>query len=374
MASFQNLSTVAIFFSGVNASTIQYSYSIAHSPLSIAVNVFWFLSLILSAASAINSQFAIAWLSSRYRSPARYMPRAATWAITQAPLVLLGVSACSFLFGLVCFAFHTFGSRSFLSITISSAAGLVCASLLSITLWQTGELYIGRHPSAGHSWLWPYLCSKKVLLWRLCGYANKPYQHMHRLAKSLVAGLLSFVARRCRRSLDHKHPKILHRLPSPSLDALEILRSTDRAQGFDKRVYPAEDMDEDLWGREYSNGPPIVTPSYFDILNTDGDPLRGLWEHLTPSFKLSLKIPIQFVSLSPDGTHAILGMANKLVSLGPFPLLHCIRRFVHPEGWRWNSEYFEISRNGRFFMARDIGSRADGTSRVWLWDIEVYTF
>jgi WD repeat-containing protein 26 len=47
IAKLQNLSTVATFFSGVTATMVGFSYTNNDTTLGNAVNVFWFMSLIL---------------------------------------------------------------------------------------------------------------------------------------------------------------------------------------------------------------------------------------------------------------------------------------------------------------------------------------
>jgi hypothetical protein len=62
-----NLSTVSTFFSAVTATTIQFSYQL-QSPISAAVNSFWFLSLVFSIAAAVNSLLGLTWKQAMYRS------------------------------------------------------------------------------------------------------------------------------------------------------------------------------------------------------------------------------------------------------------------------------------------------------------------
>ncbi|KAG8919921.1 hypothetical protein FRC00_010734 [Tulasnella sp. 408] len=57
----QNLSTVATFFSGVTATTIQYTFDKTQSHLQQVVNALWITSLVFSIASSINSQLAYHW-------------------------------------------------------------------------------------------------------------------------------------------------------------------------------------------------------------------------------------------------------------------------------------------------------------------------
>lgn len=56
-----NLTTVATFFSAVTATTLQFSFDEVGNPLSDAVNSFWFLSLVFSIASAVNSLLGLTW-------------------------------------------------------------------------------------------------------------------------------------------------------------------------------------------------------------------------------------------------------------------------------------------------------------------------
>lgn len=57
-----NLSTVATFFSAVTATTLQFSYELDDdSNAAVAVNVFWFSSLVFSIAAAVNSLLGLTW-------------------------------------------------------------------------------------------------------------------------------------------------------------------------------------------------------------------------------------------------------------------------------------------------------------------------
>lgn len=56
-----NLSTVATFFSAVTATTLQFSFESTGTPLTDAVNSFWFISLVFSIASAVNSLLGLTW-------------------------------------------------------------------------------------------------------------------------------------------------------------------------------------------------------------------------------------------------------------------------------------------------------------------------
>ena len=57
----QNIGTIATFFSGVTATTLQFSVTTTHKPLADAVNSFWFISLVLSIGAAVNSLLGMTW-------------------------------------------------------------------------------------------------------------------------------------------------------------------------------------------------------------------------------------------------------------------------------------------------------------------------
>lgn len=56
-----NMSTVSTIFSAVTATTMQFSYTNDNTPLAVAVNAFWFTSLVFSIRGAVNSWLAISW-------------------------------------------------------------------------------------------------------------------------------------------------------------------------------------------------------------------------------------------------------------------------------------------------------------------------
>ena len=56
-----NLSTIATFFSGVTATTAQYSYASSESTLDWMTNLLFFGSLVLSISAAINSLLGLTW-------------------------------------------------------------------------------------------------------------------------------------------------------------------------------------------------------------------------------------------------------------------------------------------------------------------------
>ena len=56
-----NLLTIATFFSGVSATTAQFSYDKNQSTLEWMTNLFFFGSLVLSISAAINSLLGLTW-------------------------------------------------------------------------------------------------------------------------------------------------------------------------------------------------------------------------------------------------------------------------------------------------------------------------
>lgn len=59
-----NLSTVATFFSAVTATTLQFSFELKDTKTQVAVNAFWFSSLVFSIAAAVNSLMGLTWKQS----------------------------------------------------------------------------------------------------------------------------------------------------------------------------------------------------------------------------------------------------------------------------------------------------------------------
>lgn len=58
------LTTIATFFSSVTATTLQFSYQEITGHLGSAVNLFWFLSLVFSVSSGVNSLLSMIWRKS----------------------------------------------------------------------------------------------------------------------------------------------------------------------------------------------------------------------------------------------------------------------------------------------------------------------
>ncbi|KAH8109954.1 hypothetical protein DFH11DRAFT_842718 [Phellopilus nigrolimitatus] len=100
------MTTIATFFSAVTSATLQISFqeSSDNSALTIAVNTFFFSSLIFSTASAVQSLLAMAWQRSFIRLPENQW--ASSW-LSKTPLMSLIVSGAFFAIGLCLFVFSS---------------------------------------------------------------------------------------------------------------------------------------------------------------------------------------------------------------------------------------------------------------------------
>lgn len=62
-----SMTTIATFFSSVTATTLQFSYAFSQQDSNkyrSTVNLFWFLSLVFSVSSGVNSLMGMAWRKS----------------------------------------------------------------------------------------------------------------------------------------------------------------------------------------------------------------------------------------------------------------------------------------------------------------------
>ena len=123
-----SMTTIATFFSSVTATTLQFSYQDTSTKLGSAVNLFWFLSLVFSVSSGINSLMVMAWRKSSMWAPTspisfyiyafadvvsekRYSsnapPRLFKFWLDKSPMVCLIVSALTFVLGLNLFVYSS---------------------------------------------------------------------------------------------------------------------------------------------------------------------------------------------------------------------------------------------------------------------------
>ncbi|KAJ7598511.1 quinon protein alcohol dehydrogenase-like superfamily [Mycena floridula] len=161
----QNLSTVATFFSAVTATTLQFSYQLDHSGISVAVNCFWFASLVFSIAAAVNGLLGLTWKQAMYRSPNHRVPWWVLSWIKRCPLLFLVLSVACFSVGLCCFVYASHQHRV-TSIVTTVLTSITCFGLAAVSAWLVSERWaFGRHQ--GSKWLSDVLVDKarSVHMW-----------------------------------------------------------------------------------------------------------------------------------------------------------------------------------------------------------------
>ncbi|KAG5730417.1 hypothetical protein E4T56_gene1414 [Termitomyces sp. T112] len=111
------------------------------NPLIFVVNTFWFCSLVLSIASALNSLLAVIWKRTPYGSRGRRLPVWMTiWIHVSAP-AFLAISIASFSAGLVLFAYSS-GQKSHTKFMTLATTVTTSFGLLTIAAWFGYEQYI----------------------------------------------------------------------------------------------------------------------------------------------------------------------------------------------------------------------------------------
>ncbi|KIP12841.1 hypothetical protein PHLGIDRAFT_32714 [Phlebiopsis gigantea 11061_1 CR5-6] len=156
---FQNLSTVAALFSGVTATMLQFSWNVTDTHLSIAVNVFWFISLVFSISSTVNSLLGLSWTQAIYRSPDHRLPWIVSICITRTPLIFLVLSVACFFVGLIVFCYSS-KQAEVTSVMTTVLASLSCLGLVIMSFWFACEMWVYRRYD-GHMWLADVLSSFK---------------------------------------------------------------------------------------------------------------------------------------------------------------------------------------------------------------------
>lgn len=147
-----NLSTVATFFSAVTATTMQFSYELEpDDAVSVAVNCFWFASLVFSIAAAVNSLLGLTWKQAMYRSPGHKVPWWVSIWIKRSPLVFLVMSVACFSIGLCCFSYASL-QNNVTSVLTTVLTAITNFGLAAVSAWFATERYIFlRH--RGRKWL-----------------------------------------------------------------------------------------------------------------------------------------------------------------------------------------------------------------------------
>ncbi|CAE7180293.1 unnamed protein product [Rhizoctonia solani] len=163
----QNLSAVATFFSGVTATTIQYSFDQTGTVLADLVNALWIISLIFSIASAINSQLAYHWRAAIYRSPRSHVPWWVSIWIKRSPLFFLIGSVIAFSIGLCVFTYSSRQSKV-VSVLVTAFTIVTSSGLISVGLWFMFERWIFSR-TRGKRWLFDILNETQAKVHRTLG-------------------------------------------------------------------------------------------------------------------------------------------------------------------------------------------------------------
>ncbi|KAF8595382.1 WD40 repeat-like protein [Ceratobasidium sp. AG-I] len=190
-----NLSAVATFFSGVTATTLQ--------------------GLVLSIASAINSQLAYHWLAAMYRSPRCCVPWWADIWITRTPLIFLAMSVIAFSVGLCGFTYSSSQSPT-VSAVVMSFVGITSFALLCVGLWFASE-----------RWTYAQTRGNKWLLDVLEDTVHKIERATRAILDKLTTSRAVLVAIKCTRSfvdkLMHAPAKVVHHIKDVSTRMKEAI-------------------------------------------------------------------------------------------------------------------------------------------------------
>ncbi|EKM77352.1 hypothetical protein AGABI1DRAFT_108190 [Agaricus bisporus var. burnettii JB137-S8] len=195
-SSLLNLSAVATLFSGVTATTLQYSYQLELNRLSIFVNTLWFSSLVFSIAAVVNSLLGSTWKQTLYRSPGHRVPWWILIWIKRAPIVFLVLSVACFSFGLSLFAYAS--SQSAITSTITMVLTvLTLFSLCLVSVWLIAERWVSIR-YRGKKWLDDALSDIAVALLQT-NMLDVARRALNKLGSSVVfACIYTFVAFRRR--------------------------------------------------------------------------------------------------------------------------------------------------------------------------------
>ncbi|KAI5121106.1 hypothetical protein M0805_001963 [Coniferiporia weirii] len=131
---YNNMLTAATFFSAVTATTLQLSYAYNTSirvSLGVAVNTLWFVALVFSTASSLNSLVGLMWYQNYARAQDTADPFCAGLGeagVEYGPTIPLAVASAAFSAGLCLFAFsssqHTITSALTATFTVAHAVAL----------------------------------------------------------------------------------------------------------------------------------------------------------------------------------------------------------------------------------------------------------
>ncbi|KAG9091772.1 hypothetical protein FRC06_000387 [Ceratobasidium sp. 370] len=221
----QYLSTVATFFSGVTATTIQYSFDQTGNTRADLVNALWIISLIFSIASAINSQLAYHWRAAMYRSPRNYVPWWVTIWIKRSPLFFLIGSVIAFSIGLCVFTYSS-GQSPVVSALVT-AFTIVTSSGLG--LWFASERWTFSR-TRGQRWLFDILNDFQAQAHKYLGI-KWIIKHWPRAIRPRVKSWTRVQIHNIRLALQNMYSCCGRRRPSPD-------EEKDHASDYPGAVYP----------------------------------------------------------------------------------------------------------------------------------------
>ncbi|KAI5116589.1 hypothetical protein M0805_005184 [Coniferiporia weirii] len=145
-ARYLTMTGVATFFSAVTATTLQLSYAYAADPrasLAVAVNALWFVALVFSTASAVNSLLGLTWRQTPGATLVRQLPRWAALWLVRGPMIFLVIASGAFSVGLCLFAFSSSQHKvtSILTAVFTGAHAFALFALASLYFYDQQQLH-----------------------------------------------------------------------------------------------------------------------------------------------------------------------------------------------------------------------------------------
>ncbi|KAI5117529.1 hypothetical protein M0805_004060 [Coniferiporia weirii] len=138
---YNNMLTAATFFSAVTATTLQLSYAYNTNPrasLGVAVNTLWFVALVFSTASSLNSLVGLMWYQKiRWN---QLLPDWVKLWIESGPTISLAVASAAFSAGLCLFAFSSSQHIITSTLAVAFTAAHAVALFVPLCLYSPNRL------------------------------------------------------------------------------------------------------------------------------------------------------------------------------------------------------------------------------------------
>ncbi|KAI5117527.1 hypothetical protein M0805_004058 [Coniferiporia weirii] len=135
---YNNMLTAATFFSAVTATTLQLSYTNTQASLGVAVNTLWFVALVFSTASSLNSLVGLTWYQKIRRN--HLLPDWAKLWIEYGPMISLAVASAAFSAGLCLFAFSSSQHAVTSTLTAAFTATHTVVLFVPLCLYSQNQL------------------------------------------------------------------------------------------------------------------------------------------------------------------------------------------------------------------------------------------